>query len=247
MIYNLIRKVDNSFGKFLDLEIDGFIGQDDFEKMTSETMSKDEWVSYRVRERIYGDNYLSWITLLATRESRKFFIFNEIVKLIPANSRVLDFGCGQGHVGHLLGHHGFDVSFCDYTDEVLPAKLDSTKERFFICDFNDFLQFNDYDFILLTQVDYIFTHNELLLFLEKASKYSVQVLFVNTQIIGPLRFIWNLLNRSKRLNDNKLKKHGYVRSLGSYKKLARQAKFGHVKLFTSNYNDLWTYHYILFN
>ena len=92
----------------------------------------------------------------------------------------MDFGCGQGHVGHLLGHHGLDVSFCDYTDEVLPAKLDSTKGRLFLCDFNDFSQFNDYDFILLTQFDYIFTHNELLLFLEKASKHSVQVLFVNT-------------------------------------------------------------------
>jgi SAM-dependent methyltransferase len=246
MIYNLFRKVDNYMGRFLDMEIDGFIGSDDFEKMTSETMSKDEWVSYRVRERIYGDNYLSWIALLATRESRKFFIFNEIVNLIPASSRVLDFGCGQGHVGHLLSLYGFNVSFCDYSDEVLPAKLDSTKNSFFISDFNDFSQFNEYDFILLTQVDYIFSNNELLKFLEKASKYSVKVLFVNTQIVGPSRFIWNLVNKPKRLNDKGLKKHGYLRSLGSYKKLASQSKFGSVKIFTSKYGELWTYYYILY-
>ena len=64
--------------------------------MTSETMSKNECVSYRVREKIYGDNYHSWMTLLETRESRKFFIFDDIVNVIPADSRVWTLDVGKG-------------------------------------------------------------------------------------------------------------------------------------------------------
>jgi hypothetical protein len=78
--------------------------------------------------------------------------------------------------------------------------------------------------ILAIQVDYIFNDEEISVLLSKAKKTDTDVIFVTTQVIGPIQKIKYMLLKNKRSNNRNLKQHGYVRSLGMYRELAKKNK-----------------------
>jgi hypothetical protein len=246
-MYKYIKKIDTKLGSKISLETVGFIGNDEFEKVSQDTMNKSEWESYRNRERFSNDAVLDWLKVLANRESRKFLVYLDINEFIGNPTRLLDFGCGQGHVGVMMMLRGNEVDFCDYTDVVLPNDMYFSSQRFFKADFHEFDKFINYHTILLTQVDYIFSSQELFKFLSKARVQDARVIITNTQIVGPLRHLWNRIRYKRRQRNPHLKKHGYLRSLGVYKRLGYDAGYGRVSFKTSRFRDLWTYSYIIFD
>ena len=221
-MYKIFKNADTYLGNFFDLEMQGFSGPDKFLSVSKDTMVIEEWISYRMLELSDTDDMHSWLKLLAGKESRKFLIFSELVNLLNREGRFLDFGCGQGHIGILLSLAGYNVSFCDYSDFVVPARIELTKGRFFKANFETFNGFNEFDVVVITQVDYIFDKSTLELYLKRAAVCHTRVIIITTQLLGPCRYIKNLFQISKRLRDRNLKKHGYLRSLGVYKQIGRK-------------------------
>lgn len=242
-----LRIIDTKLGSQIQRETFGFIGGDEFDKVSHETMNKLEWESYRNRERQSNDAVLDWLKVLANRESRKFLIYLDIKEFIVNSNRLLDFGCGQGHVGVMMMLRGNEVDFCDYTEVVLPNDMYFSSQRFFKADFHEFDKFSNYDTILLTQVDYIFSSQELFKFLSKARLQGTRIIITNTQIVGPFRYLWNRISLKSRQRNPHLKHHGYLRSLGVYKQLGYDAGYVKVSFKTSRFRDLWTYSYIIFD
>jgi len=246
-IYGIFRSIDSSFGRLFDSEINGFIGDDEFRKEGNDTMNAAEWRSYRSIENGGDPSFNSWVRLLAGKEARKMLIFLHLQQYIKKSERILDFGCGQSHIGVLFSSLGFQVHFCDNVENVFPAILPPFKEKFFHSDFRSFNDFASYDTIILTQIDYIFECGELQKFLNKAFEASTKVIFVNTQIVGPLRFLWNKIRLRARLDSPELKNHGFLRTLGKYERLGRGAGYSKVDIARSSFDELKTYFFITFH
>jgi len=210
-------------------------------------MSLEEWSSYRERELIHGNTLMSWLALLAGKESRKFLLYNELKSIISIDKPVVDFGCGQSHIGILLKVAGFEVLFSDADDTVLPAILSEFKTSFLKYSFPDVGFIPVGSTVLLTQVDYIFSKDELEGFLTALRKKSCEVIFINTQISGPFGLVRSKLLFRSRLANSKLKRHGFKRTLGTYNKLGKLTGFSAVKIFRSDTIELKSYYFIHFS
>ena len=84
-------------------------------------------------------------------------------------------------------------------------------------------ELSKYDCVFSVQLDYMFSAEEIKLFFEKCSSAGVNICFVSTQLSGPLNFLKAICLRGYR--DRRLKKHGYFRSLGWFKRLASDTGF----------------------
>jgi len=230
----LIRCSDITLGGLFFFETHGFTAIDGFISEGRDTMNIKEWESYRTIEMTDSDSTTNWLKLIAGKEQRKFLIFSELVEKIPRNLRLLDFGCGQGHVGVLFSLAGYNVSFSDYTNLVIPAKLNWTKHNFFCADFKSFNNFSEFDVILLTQVDYIFNKSEITDFLGRAKAHGCRVIFVTTQVFGPLGYFWSLINLPKRKLNPGIKFHGWMRTIGIYRRIGNKLGF---KVSVRNFNN----------
>lgn len=89
---------------------------------------------------------IEWIYSLVTEEVDRRGLF-----------KVLDIGCGRGHLAYRLHEHGHDVWLCDVKDIVCDNyKIFKEKKRFLEVDFNETLRLpypdNSFDFVTCTEV-----------------------------------------------------------------------------------------------
>ena len=249
----MILKIDHFLGRYFSLSETGWIKKHDFSK-NNKTMDEKEWKQYRQLEKNYGESTLfSWIKLLATKEARNFHIFEEIYGIILKKKyeRLFELGSGQCHIAFLLQTAGIDVEASEITDENLLIKkinnLDIKINKVRLENISTKV-LRDIDCIFAVQVDYIFNREDIYLLLLKSKMSEVggaDVLFVNTQIIGLFQYIKYRLKKKSRLLDKNCKRHGYVRSLGVYKKMGRKLGMN-VEIFKNKNPKLSTYYFILF-
>ncbi len=246
----IIKAFDSLIGRFFYLETLGFQEVKDFKSISNHNMVKDEWMSYRSLEQTSDNVLTNWLDLLAGKERRKFFIFDFLSTRISKNSKLLDIGCGQAHISVMLYHFGIDVDFSEYDDSVIPNKLKPYSDKFHNYDFENISvnELSKYDDILMVQVDYIFSTNTLIKFFKKCKLANVRVHIVNTQIFGPARYFKFKSIESKRKNDRSIKQHGFMRTIGSYKKIAALSNYKGIKSKKiSGYNDeISSYYYFNF-
>ena len=121
----LIRLMDNYVGNFFYREKVGFTGVDTtWKSKSNETMDREEWEDYRANEDITNKTPMqSWLSSLATRERRKFYVFDELLK-ITEYSRILELGAGQGHVGTMLNFAGRSTDLTEFSTGLLYAKIE---------------------------------------------------------------------------------------------------------------------------
>lgn len=223
----IFKDLDYFLGRFTRNECKGFSEIVGFKSESQDTMNLTEWQSYRGNELAQEDDWQNWMNLLGGKERRKFLLFDFLTTKISQNGKLLDIGCGQGHISILLSHAGYDVVFSEFDETVLPNKIHPYNKMFQKHDLlsvttEDLMKFSD---ILLVQVDYIFNGETLGIFLEKCKKSGVNVHFINTQILGPFRFLKFKKLESLNLNDPRIKTHGYMRSVGFYTCLAHAAGY----------------------
>jgi hypothetical protein len=77
----------------------------------------------------------------------------------------------------------------------------------------------------MTQVDYAIDSIEIHKLLKNCLDSGTEVIFVTTQVLGPIEYSKNCVLAERRKVNPTLKAHGYRRSLGFYKKLGRVAGF----------------------
>jgi len=225
-----LKYFDYWLGYYTSNECIGFQEVVGFDSQSKDTMNLVEWQSYRKGELTENDTWHSWMNLLATEERRKFLLFDFLTTKLSRNGKILDLGCGQGHVSIMLFHAGYQIVLSDFDETVIPKKLPPYNKLFSKYDLlsissEELQEFSD---ILLVQVDYIFDGSVLEKFLKKCQKSQINVHFINTQILGPFRFLKFKYSETDRLKEPKLKVHGLMRSVGFYKRLAHSA--GYTKL-----------------
>ncbi len=242
----LIRLIDNYFGNLFAGEKIGFTEVDStWTSKSNEKMDREEWQDYRANEYVPNKTPMqNWLISLATRERRKFYIFDELLK-ITEYSRILELGAGQGHVGTMLSFAGRCIDLSEFSEGLLYPQISDFDYSHFQLDFNamgkDTLE--KYDCVLCVQLDYIFDSDEIKLFLEKCAISNTDVIFVNTQIIGPLNYLVYCFKQKSRLKA--LKKHGFVRSLGSYREIGKIAGF-HTTVTRPKYGPINGYYFVKF-
>jgi hypothetical protein len=223
---NMLCKIDHVLSGFVAVSDIGWIGfTERFDSESDKTMSASEWDSFRKKER-HGNSLSDWLKLLANSESRMFHIYEHLAKIIRPDRTILDLGSGQCHVSTLLRLAGYNITPSEVNNRFLL--INDIKELNMTVDPVDFLNINAkemrdrrIDTILAVQVDYIFSDDQVGKLLGAASGAGADVVLVNTQIIGPLQKIKYLMMRNRRLKDKTYKRHGYVRTLGMYRKMAR--------------------------
>lgn len=215
-----LRKIDNYLGALCSLTRTGYTEVDIWESKSKESMDKIEWDLYRESEKIKGKSITySWFSILAKKERRQFFLFNELCEILNYD-RVLELGSGQGHVGVFLNLVGINVDLSEYSDNLLAPNVEGLQVSSKKLDFRDISaeELVDYGCVFSIQLDYMFDYAEISRFFEQCMKSKTDIIFVNSQIIGPLNYINYFLRQKSR--EVRLKKHGFVRTLGFYKKLA---------------------------
>jgi hypothetical protein len=228
---NIFRRIDHFLSCYISLSDVGWMEKtDEFISTSDETMNDNEWSSYRDKENLAGEGaLLAWIRLLADKEARKFHIFEKLLKLLNKEHSILEIGSGQCHIAVLLKSVGYEVIPTEQSgQDLLIDNISDLNTTVKILDILSMTRRNisnrKIGVILAVQVDYIFNDEEISILLDKANKSGVDVVFVNTQIIGPVQKIKYMLLKGKRLNDQNLKQHGYVRTLAMYKRLAKKNK-----------------------
>lgn len=243
---NLIRLMDNYFGNLFIGEKIGFTKVDStWTSKSNEQMDRQEWEDYRANEDITNKTPMqSWLISLATREKRKFYIFDELLK-ITEYSRILELGAGQGHVGTMLNFAGRSTDLTEFHTGLLYTQIKDFNFTHFQMSFNDIdpTTLGKYDCVLAVQLDYMMDSAEIKLFLEKCAASNTDVIFVNTQIIGPLNYWAYCFKQKSRLKV--LKKHGFVRSLGFYRKVGKIAGF-HTTVIRPKFGPINSYYFLKF-
>jgi hypothetical protein len=242
------RLFDNYLGRYFTIEQKGYIQTKQNWAKGQKTMDANEWFEYRTEEKDESvSSLVNWLSLLACKESRKFHIYEAISSLIKKEgySKVLDIACGQGHVASLLSLSGIQVSATEMSPESLlmanfPVEMPFRIDKI-LFDQIDVEYLRSVDLCYLVEVDYIFTTAQLVTFMTIAQEAKTDVLFVNTQIIGPLRGLKNLLLRKKRKENRMLKEHGFVRTLGQYKKICKESG-ANVEYLNRNIGDMSSYY-----
>jgi hypothetical protein len=241
-----IRKLDNFLGNLFAVQKLGFTEVDPWASKSDETMDRGEWEDYRSNERIDNKEPLeAWLNLLANKERRKFFIFNELTKKLDYYSSVLELGAGQGHIGTMLNYSGIKTDLSEWSSNLLYTKIKQLNVRHFELDFNEIniVTLSKYDCVFAVQLDYIFDIENTQKFLKLCAQSDTDVIFVNTQIIGPLNYLNYCFKETYRLNT--LKCHGFVKSLGTYRKLGSKAGFS-TSIERAKYEDIDSYYFIKF-
>lgn len=218
----LIKSIDNYFGKFFNLEIEDYIQLSAFhlkKRKKNLNLNNVEWHNY-FNEDMELSNFKNWHKKLANEEARKFFMFYEIDSFIKNQySNILEIGSGLGYIGYFLSLKGHQVNFSDVLKLKLPFQDKKIRNK--IINFSKIKpeDIKGHDLILATHVDYIFTSRQIINFLRKCSSQNVDVIFCNTSLIGPLRFLKNKFQENK-LKKN-IRKNGYKRSALSYFRIGR--------------------------
>lgn len=242
----LIRLMDNYLGNLFAGEKTGFTEVDStWTSKSNEKMDREEWEDYRANEDVTNKTPMqSWLMSLATRERRKFYVFDELLK-ITEYSRILELGSGQGHVGTMLNFAGRSTDLSEFSGGLLYPQISDFDFSHFQLDLNAIGEaiLEKYDCVLGVQLDYIFDSEKIKRFLEKCSKSNTDVIFVNTQIIGPLNYLAYCFKQKSRLKV--LKKHGFVRSLGCYRKVGKIAGF-HTTVLRPKFGPINGYYFVRF-
>ena len=224
----MIKSLDYWLGKYSANECIGFLRKNpSFKSETDKTMNLSEWQDYRDNELLGKNDWESWMYLLAGKERIKFFLFDFLSTRFSKKSKILDVGCGQAHISMMLHYTGFDITLAEYDKSVVPRRISPFSNMFRDLDITnisigELVGFTD---ILLVQVDYIFDSATLKTFLRKCRNAEVNVHFINTQVLGPLRFLKFKQSEKSRSNNPAAKEHGYMRSLGCYKELATACQY----------------------
>lgn len=227
----ILNKIDHFIGQYIPVQEVGWTEKLNMYPESELTMDDLEWGLYRDKERDKDvAPLIAWLRLLSTKESRKFHIFEAIYKIFQENdySSVLEIGSGQCHISALLASAGYKVQASEIgaqkllIQDISDLNLPVREQR--LEDINgDILQ--DIDCILAVQVDYIFNDKALRELLKTAKKTATDILLVNTQIIGPLQWLKYLFQKETRSRNINIKEHGFVRSIGLYKKMAKELGF----------------------
>lgn len=240
------RIIDNYIGNLIARESTGYTEVDIWDSQSCETMDSIEWADYRNKESAPGLSALqNWMTLLANKERRKFFIFNELLSILDSK-KVLEIGSGQGHIGVLLRLAGQDIQLTEYSGQSLSNEISDFNIRVVPLDFNliDEEKLIGFDYVLAVQVDYIFSTEELGEFISKCAKSRVNIVLVTTQVIGPLNLLTQRFVKRRRLQ--KMKQHGYVRTLGLFRSVGRRYGYA-VKINRCRYAEVQSYYFVNFN
>ena len=221
----VIRRIDHILGGHVSLQEVGWSALVGYSKESKETMDKNEWENYRDLENVKDKSSLfSWLKLLATKERRKFYIFDEIYEIVKDKYKsVLELGSGQCHIGVLLEASGIKTRLSELSENLLIENIEGIGSHI---EHIDFLRISDdelrgVDCIVAVQLDYIFDKEDITRFLRKCKTAKVDVVFVTTQVIGPFQYLKYKLAKSSRSNDMGVRKHGYVRTLGMYRKISK--------------------------
>ena len=126
----MLKDLDYFLSHFIQGECLGFQEVIGFESKSQDTMNLTEWESYRSNELTEEDDWLNWMNLLACKERRKFLLFDFLTTKISQNGKLLDIGCGQGHIPILLSHTGYDVVFSEFDETVIPKKIKPYNKMF---------------------------------------------------------------------------------------------------------------------
>ena len=203
---NIFRRIDHFLSCYISLSDVGWMEKtDEFISTSDETMNDNEWSSYRDKENLAGEGaLLAWIRLLADKEARKFHIFEKLLKLLNKEHSILEIGSGQCHIAVLLKSVGYEVIPTEQSGQDLL--IDNISDLNVNVEVLDFLSITSQDIknrntgvILAIQVDYIFNDEEISILLNKAKKAGSDVIFVNTQIIGPLQKVKYMPRRPRQL------------------------------------------------
>ena len=241
----IVRLLDNFLGNSLSISKIGFTEVNGWESSSSETMDRREWEDYRSNERIDNKSAIeSWLGLLANKERRKFFIFDKLTKMMNY-SNVLELAAGQGHIGAMLNFSGIKTDLSELSGNLLYPQIEALAVQNLEIDFNaiDVAMLSKYDCVFAVQLDYIFDLEMIENFLRKCALGDTDVIFVNTQIIGPFNYLSYSLKEPYRLNTSK--KHGFVKSLGSYRKIGSATGFI-TSIERAKFKDIDSYYFIKF-
>lgn len=151
-------------------------------------------------------------------------------------------GAGQGHVGTMLNFAGRSTDLTEFHTGLLYTQIKDFNFTHFQMSFNDIdpTTLGKYDCVLAVQLDYMMDSAEIKLFLEKCAASNTDVIFVNTQIIGPLNYWAYCFKQKSRLKVHK--KHGFVRSLGFSRKVGKIAGF-HTTVIRPKFGPINSYYF----
>jgi hypothetical protein len=211
--------------------------------------SQPEWSAYRENER-EGDEtaFGLWLELLARKERRKFFIFDEVERRLRhlGIKTCIELGSGQCHIAALLNAAGIETLATEIpgakllVDEMEGLRLEVSRQRFEQIEVADL---TDVDCVLMVQVDYIFEREQVVSFLRRAAQAHCTVYIVNSQVFGLLQSASFRLTRHRRDKSPKFKRHGVMRTLGAYRQMGNEVGMT-VSGFRSEF--LSTYHHVIF-
>ena len=184
-------------------------------------MDLEEWKSYHDLENPSEQAPIfSWLSLLSKKERRQFLIFHELTKILD-HKKILELGSGQGHIGVFLNLAGYDVSLSDFDDSVLVNQIKDIDLKVKEVDFAKISHdLETYSCVIAVQLDYIFDEDKLKNFFKICSLSKTDIIFVNSQIFGPINYINYSIKQNNR--SKHLKQHGYMKTLGFYKRLAKK-------------------------
>ncbi len=84
-------------------------------------------LSERVRI-LFNEDARSWIQLYQPRRKMAWRLdefHRAVARWIPVPARVLDFGCGTGNLAEHLQNRGYEVTACDFADEMIAVACHS--------------------------------------------------------------------------------------------------------------------------
>ena len=249
--------MDIRLGIIGKLEAEGFTEVKGFESRSRETMSLQEWASFRQNE-ISGvtqdrgkevGEWEAWLTLLAGKEKRQFDLFQNLSRILQGKKRIVDVGSGNAFASVLLATQGFSVEFVDPDTSVLVARLEPFCHAFKSLDVNDISSrdLKHRDAVIAIQLDYMLEKEKLLRLMRVTAGSGCALVLVTTQLIGPIQYLKERIRKAKLLDRNQIKKHGYLRSLALMQELGKSAGFKSLKYESPHKKrDSGTYWYLIF-